>query len=80
MIIGSFLLFLYVAPWVETPFHTSEAYAQAQQEDAPALPAAFLPSKNFEFETVVEGISVTHDFIIQNKGKAPLLIHKVKTG
>jgi len=43
-------------------------------------PAAFLPERIFEFEPVVEGSLITHDFIIQNKGTAPLVIHKVRTG
>jgi len=43
-------------------------------------PVAFLPEQIFEFEPVVEGDIVIHDFIIQNKGTAPLVIHKVRTG
>ena len=34
------------------------------------LPSAYLPSVNFEFEPVVEGKEVIHDFVIQNKGAA----------
>lgn len=43
-------------------------------------PVAFLPEQIFEFEPVIEGNIVIHDFIIQNKGTALLVIHKVKTG
>ncbi|NQT10481.1 MAG: hypothetical protein HQ573_04830 [Desulfobacteraceae bacterium] len=43
-------------------------------------PVAFLPEQTFEFEPVIEGAVVIHDFIIQNKGTAPLVIHKVRTG
>lgn len=38
------------------------------------------PEKMHEFEPVVEGLKVTHDFVIQNKGTAVLQIQKVKTG
>ena len=34
----------------------------------------------YTFPTVIDGTEVTHDFIIQNKGDAPLVIEKVKTG
>ena len=44
------------------------------------LPVAFLPEQIFEFEPVIEGDIVIHDFIIQNKGTAPLVIHKVRAG
>lgn len=43
-------------------------------------PVAFLPEQIFEFEPVVEGTMVIHDFIIQNKGTATLDIHKVSAG
>jgi hypothetical protein len=35
-------------------------------------PSAFLTVDIYEFEPVIDGIKVTHDFIIQNKGTAPL--------
>ncbi len=40
---------------------------------------AFLPEPVFAFDPVREGDTVTHDFIIKNKGKAPLEILKVDT-
>lgn len=44
------------------------------------VPAAFLPSDKYEFPSVVEGVDVIHNFIIQNKGTAPLKIEKVSAG
>ena len=44
------------------------------------IASAFLPVTNWEFNPVVDGKAVTHDFMIQNKGNAPLNISKVKTG
>ncbi len=51
-------------------------------EDAkPAsAPVAYFPSKIFEFEPVLGGKEVVHDFVVQNKGDAELKIEKVKTG
>ncbi len=47
---------------------------------ATAAPSAYLPSATFTFEKVVEGKEILHDFIIENKGNAPLDITKVKPG
>ena len=43
------------------------------------LPLAYLPSASFEFEPVVEGKEVVHDFVIQNKGAGDLKIQNVRT-
>jgi len=45
-----------------------------------AAPEAFVPQKHFAFPSTMDGTKVVHDFIIQNKGDAPLKITKVKTG
>jgi hypothetical protein len=43
-----------------------------------AVPAAVFPEKKYEFSPVNEGITVTHDFSIENQGQAPLEIKKVQ--
>ena len=43
-------------------------------------PAIELPELSHEFEQVVDGTQVTHDFIIRNTGNGPLTINEVKTG
>jgi hypothetical protein len=43
------------------------------------LPLAHLPALRYEFEPVMEGREVTHDFVVQNKGSATLEIQKVRT-
>ena len=42
-------------------------------------PLAHLPALRYEFASVMEGRKVVHDFVVQNKGSAPLEIQKVKT-
>jgi hypothetical protein len=42
--------------------------------------SVFFPQKAFEFEPVIEGVKVVHDFDVVNKGSAPLLINDVRTG
>jgi hypothetical protein len=52
----------------------------ARSTDSEKAPKAFLPVTQWEFESVVDGTAVVHDFVIQNRGDAPLNISKVKTG
>ena len=52
----------------------------APSTDTAKAPSAFLPEDKWEFESVVDGTAVVHEFVIQNKGDAPLNISKVKTG
>ena len=43
-------------------------------------PNAFFPATSWEFSPVLDGTKVMHEFVIQNKGNAPLKVEKVKTG
>ena len=42
-------------------------------------PEAVLSEKVFNFESAWEGDTVTHDFMMKNKGNAPLEILKIDT-
>ena len=44
------------------------------------FPTANFPAIRYQFEPVVDGIEVQHDYIIRNTGTAELLIKEVKTG
>jgi hypothetical protein len=62
------------------PKHQSD---QKQVDRQPAAaggdgPEAFFPQTQFEFDTVMEGAEIKHDFIIENHGSAPLLIKSVR--
>jgi hypothetical protein len=50
--------------------------AQAQT----TAPAAVVSKPSHQFEPVLEGQVVTHDFVVHNKGSADLQIEKIKTG
>ncbi|MBI5897012.1 MAG: DUF1573 domain-containing protein [Desulfobacterales bacterium] len=55
--------------------------ARAEGEQAPAAagtPKANWPETTYEFGTLMEGAEVTHDFVVENKGQAPLQINKVQ--
>jgi hypothetical protein len=43
-------------------------------------PGAVLPELKYEFDPVVDGTQITHDFAIKNIGDGPLAITQVKTG
>ena len=43
-------------------------------------PSAFFPATSYEFSPVLEGNKVMQEFVIQNKGNAPLKIERVRTG
>ncbi len=51
-------------------------------EDAPQSdkPQIFVSEPTYKFEQVLEGTEVLHDFVVQNKGTAKLIIKKVKPG
>lgn len=41
-------------------------------------PRAVFPEIRYQFPSVTEGVQVKHDFYVENTGKAPLLIEKVR--
>lgn len=43
-------------------------------------PMAHISAPDYEFEEILDGSKVLHDFIIQNRGRAELEITKVRTG
>lgn len=49
-------------------------------EQALQAPSAYIPNNRYTFAPVLDGTEITHDFVIQNKGDAPLVIEKVRTG
>lgn len=44
------------------------------------FPVAEFPSTSFQFEPVVDGMDVRHEYVVRNTGTAELLIKEVKTG
>ena len=54
--------------------------AAADQTGEAPLPEAFFPERIWNFDSVLEGAEVVHDFVVKNTGSAPLEILGVKTG
>ncbi len=50
------------------------------EKKTPTSPSALIAQPEYEFEPVVDGTQVIHDYVIQNKGTETLEIQKVKTG
>ncbi len=42
-------------------------------------PVAFFPEMSHKFEPEVEGLKLTHDFMVENRGGSPLVIKNVET-
>ncbi|MDZ7599259.1 MAG: hypothetical protein U5J82_13470 [Desulfobacterales bacterium] len=57
----------------------SAAPVLAAQPGTPPAPVAVVETTAFEFEPVVDGTAVRHEFTIANRGDAPLDILKVRT-
>ncbi len=55
----------------------SNAPATAKKEVGPS---AFVVEGTHKFDPVPEGSKIEHEFVIQNKGDAPLVIESVKPG
>jgi len=63
----------------------ADASDQAEAKGASAStaaeqPAIESPALKYEFEPVVDGTHINHDFIIRNTGNGDLAISQVKTG
>ena len=43
-------------------------------------PSVFIPDSRYTFSSVLDGTEITHDFVIQNKGDAPIEIKNVRPG
>ena len=50
------------------------------KEEAGQTPSLFFPALKYEFEEVLDGDEVLHDFAIRNRGTAPLKLLRVKPG
>ena len=48
--------------------------------DNKSAPSIFFPENTYKFKNAVEGKELVHSFMVKNKGDAPLLIQKVRTG
>ena len=49
-----------------------------QPAAAAESPKAVFPETRYEFEAVMEGTKIEHDFIIENHGSVPLVIKNVR--
>jgi hypothetical protein len=65
--------------WSMTCMLLAPGFGLANEMPAKA-PQAFLPESVYEFQSVLEGTQVVHEFVLKNKGDAPLNILQVKSG
>jgi hypothetical protein len=50
----------------------------SQPAVAQEFPKAVFPETRYEFDAVMEGTKIEHDFVIENHGSAPLEIKNVR--
>lgn len=75
---GAILLMVLIVAILAGAVHTLGAGSGADGS-APGA-SVFFPEKSFEFQPVIEGAKVIHDFVVRNRGSAPLVISDVRTG
>jgi len=61
-----------------SPARAAEDVKTSDQK-ATAAPKIVAPGGTYQFSPVVDGTTVEHEFVIENRGNAPLKIAKVKT-
>ncbi len=59
---------------------SGSAAIAADVQKTTGVPVAVFESTTYHFPTVVDGVTIVHDFIVKNKGTADLKIEKIKTG
>ena len=52
----------------------------SQADETPGAPSAFFPETAYTFQPVVSGTTVSHTYVVHNKGTDILKIQKVATG
>lgn len=70
---------------VGAPVALADSQVRTDNEAVPAAepqnpPQVVVPERSFNFGRVEGGRTLTHDFLIYNKGTGELLIHKVAPG
>jgi DMSO/TMAO reductase YedYZ molybdopterin-dependent catalytic subunit len=63
-----------------TPAASQDPQTVEEANTATAAPELYIPDKIHQFKTVPAGQTITHDFIVYNKGTDALRITRVKTG
>ena len=63
-----------------TPTVSQDPQPIEEENTEDGFPKLSVPERNYQFESVPAGQTVSHDFIVYNKGTAPLHITRVKTG
>jgi len=55
-------------------------FGSGAQEETPGKASVSFPEPAYTFDAVFEGTSVSHDFVIRNKGTAILEVKRVEGG
>ncbi|RJQ69993.1 MAG: DUF1573 domain-containing protein [Desulfobacteraceae bacterium] len=70
--LGAVLIVLLIGSGAAARFARADAAAQGNE------PRAVFPETRHEFGSVMEGQEVRHDFVVENRGQADLIIQRVQ--
>jgi glucose dehydrogenase len=79
MLAGLLLLVPFSIALAGSPAHLGQKpSASAVKASLASAPKAFFSRTQYEFDSVFEGTEITHDFVVENKGNAPLIINGIR--
>jgi hypothetical protein len=55
-----------------------QAAADVVEASMDSVPQAVFPQTKFKFDPIFEGTEIKHDFVVENRGEAPLVINKIR--
>lgn len=56
------------------------SYSLSHGDNRQDQPNAVMLNNSYQFDKIPDGIKIVHDFVLQNRGNAPLEIPKIHTG
>lgn len=71
---------LYVFPLLIFSVFFVFSLSSGEVKEELKTPDSFFPEASFDFGKVVDGTQITHDFKVLNRGNAPLVVKRAKTG
>lgn len=69
---------LYLSIWIFLLSGPLSAGVPSDAQKDSIAPKAAFPKPNHHFGEVFEGEDITHDFVVENKGDAPLVIKNIR--
>lgn len=69
---------LLCAPWALAGQPTKMSAPGENKKSEKDQPRVVVPKMEYVFDPVFEGVQIKHDFVVENRGAAPLVIKNVR--